>query len=91
MDAILQALEIAFQFRRRFTRQRINHPVLVALHLHHSAVAKVSEVLGNFRLRLAENRLEMTDTKRRLRKQIQDPKPGPVAEALVDVNEIHRN
>jgi len=91
LDAILQALEIAFQFRRRFTRQRINHPVLVALHLHHSAVAKVSEVLGNFRLRLAEDRLEMADAERRAGQQIQDPKPGPVAEALVDVNEIHRN
>src|SRR5205814_4553555 len=50
----------------------------------------ISEVLGNFYLRLAQNRLEMANAQGRLRQQMENPQPRPVAEALIDLNQIHR-
>jgi hypothetical protein len=47
-------------------------------------------VLGDFHLWLAENVLKMTDAKRRPREQMQDPQTRPIAEALVNLNQIHR-
>ena len=48
-------------------------------------------MLGNLHLRLTEDFLEMTDTERPLREQMQDAQPRPVAETFVDPNEIHRS
>src|SRR5882724_9317447 len=90
LHAILQALQVRLQFRGAFLRQRIDHPVLVPLHLPHSAIAKISEVLGNFYLWLAQDRLEMADAQGRLRQQMENPQPRPVAETLIDLNQIHR-
>lgn len=45
-------------------------------------------MLRNLYLRLTENVLEMTNAERRLREQMQDAKPGSIAKALVDLNEI---
>ena len=67
LRAILKTLQIRFELGRPLRHQRINHPVLVALHLDHSAFAQMSEVLGNLDLRLAEDRLKMTNAERRFR------------------------
>src|SRR5205814_7198792 len=50
----------------------------------------ISEVLGNFNLWLAQDRLEMADAQGRVRQQMENPQPRPVAEALIDLNQIHR-
>jgi hypothetical protein len=90
LNAILKTLEIVLQLGCPFFRQRIDHPILVTFDFHHPAVAQVAEVLGNFNLRLAQDGLEMADAQRRAGEQTQDPQPRPVAEALINVNQIHR-
>src|ERR1041385_6337672 len=89
--AILKTLQVHFQFRRALLRQRINHPVLVAFYVHDSAFAKIAEMFGNFYLRFAQDRLEMANAERRLRQKIQNPQPRPVAEALVNADQVHAN
>src|SRR2546423_7604456 len=89
-QAILKTLQVCLQLRRTLLRQRVHHPVLIALYLHHGALAQIAEVLGNFHLRLAQDRLEMADAERRLRQQIQNPQPGAIAETLIDLDEVHR-
>ena len=56
---------------------------------HQALLAKVGEVLGNFRLRDIENFLEMADAKRTTCKQMDDPQPRGVAETLVNLNQFH--
>ena len=46
-------------------------------------------MLRHLDLGLAQNFLEMTNTERRLRKQMDDAQPRPVAKTFVDLNEIH--
>ena len=46
-------------------------------------------MLGNLRLRNAENFLEMANAKWTTCKQMDDPKPRGVAETLVDRNQFH--
>jgi hypothetical protein len=46
-------------------------------------------MLGNLRLRKAENFLKMADAKRTTCKQMNDPQPRGVAETLVDLNQLH--
>jgi hypothetical protein len=62
---------------------------LFAICGNHASGPQVGEVFGYFDLRFAKDVLEMTDAQRRLHQQMQDAKPGPVAEALINANEIH--
>jgi hypothetical protein len=86
---ILKALQIRFEFRCALSRQRINHPVLVAFDFDHSLIAKIAEMLGDLDLGFAEDGLEMTDAERRLRQQMRDAQSRPVAETLMDLNQVH--
>jgi hypothetical protein len=56
---------------------------------HKAMLAKIREVLGNFRLRNIDNFLEMADAKRTMRKQMDDPQPRGIAETLVNLNQFH--
>jgi hypothetical protein len=56
---------------------------------HQAMLAEIGEVLGNFRLRDIENFLEMADTKRTTRKQMDYPQPRGIAETLVNLNQFH--
>ena len=55
----------------------------------HALLAKVGEMLGNFRLRDIENFLEMANAKRAACKQMDDPQPRGIAETLVNLNQFH--
>src|SRR3954463_6566569 len=54
LHAVLEALQVPLELGRASPGQGINHPILVALDFHHSALAKVTEVFGNFYLRFAQ-------------------------------------
>src|SRR4051812_4388805 len=80
LHAILKALQVGLELGGTFRGQRINHPILVALHLNHSAFSQISEVLGNLYLRLAQDRLEMTNAEGRFREQLENAQARRVAE-----------
>ncbi len=61
LNAILEALKIAFQLRRRTRRKRVDHPVLLPRRDDHPVVAQIGEMLGNFDLRFAQHVLKMTN------------------------------
>ena len=46
-------------------------------------------MLGNFRLRDAENFLEMADAKRTTCQQMDDPQSRGITETLVNLNQFH--
>lgn len=46
-------------------------------------------MLGDLDLRFAEDGLKMTDAERRLRQQMRDAQSRPVAETLMDLNQVH--
>jgi hypothetical protein len=46
-------------------------------------------MLGNFRLGQIEHALKVTDAERPMRQEVDDPEPGCIAEALVDLDEFH--
>ena len=46
-------------------------------------------MLGNLGLRNAQNFLEMADAKRTFGKQMDDPQPRGIAEALVNLDQLH--
>ena len=69
--------------------QLVNAPVAMLLHFHQSMRFQVAEMFGDIDLRLLEHRLEVTDTKRGLREQMQDAQPRLVAKALVNLDQLH--
>jgi hypothetical protein len=46
-------------------------------------------MLGDLDLRFAQDGLKMTDAERRLRQQMRDAQSRPVAETLMDLNQVH--
>ena len=46
-------------------------------------------MLGNLRLRQIKHALEMADAERPVRQEVDDPEPGRIAEALVNLDEFH--
>ena len=88
LHAVLKALEVGLKFRIAPSRQRVDHPGLIAFGNDHSPRAQIPEVLGNFDLWLGEDVLEMTNAKRALREQMQNPQPGRIAKALVNFNQF---
>ena len=72
-----------------FDRKAVNHPGPVPGAFDHALLAEIGEMLGNLRLRDAENFLEMADAKRTTCKQMDDPQPRGVAETLVNLNQFH--
>jgi hypothetical protein len=62
---------------------------LFAISGDHPSRPQVGKVLGYFDLRFAKDVLEMTDAQWRLHQQMQNAKASPVAEALINANEIH--
>ncbi len=89
LHAILQTFQVCLQLRGAVPRQRVNHPVTAALGLHQSARSEIGEMLGNLHLRFPEDFLEVADAERALGKEMEDPQPRPVAEALINLEEVH--
>ena len=57
--------------------------------LNDSPLAKIGEVLRDLGLRDAQNFLEVANTERTARQQMDDPQSRGVAEALVNLNQFH--
>lgn len=89
LDGILQALQIGIQGLRAIRWQRIDHPALVALAGRQAALPQIGQMLGNHDLRFAQDRLDMADAQRRYGEKIENPKPGLIAEALVNRDQLH--
>ena len=89
-DAVLEALEVGFQLGRRAGGKAIDDPSAFAGGLDHAALAQVGEMLGDLGLRKLEDILEVANAKRALGEQIDKAKPDGLAEALVDLDELHR-
>jgi len=51
--------------------------------------SQVSEVLGHLGLRNLQNVLEMADAQRAVVQQVDDAQPRCIAEALVNLDEVH--
>jgi hypothetical protein len=86
---ILQAGEIGPQLSRCDFRQLVNHPVPLPLTLHQAARFKIGEMLGDFNLRRAKHRLEMTHTERPLRQHVQQPQSRHIAQAFINFDQFH--
>lgn len=89
LRAVLEALQICFEFRRTLRWKAVNHPVRVPSGLDHPVLSEIGELLGNLHLRDVQNLLEMTHAKWPVRQEMDDPQPRDVAEALIDLNEFH--
>src|SRR5947207_10867204 len=87
--AILKALQVLLKFGWPFPREGIDHPILIAFDLHHSFLTKISQVLGDLNLGLAEDGLEVTDAERRLCQQLQDSQTRSIAETSIDLDQVH--
>jgi hypothetical protein len=62
---------------------------LLALSRDHAVRAQISQMLGDFDLRLAKNFLEMAHAERRVRQQLHDAKPGAIAQTLINLDKMH--
>jgi hypothetical protein len=89
LRAVLEARQVFLQFRGPFAGQRIDHPITLPFRFHQPTLAQIGEVLRDFDLRFPQNLLEMADAEGRLGEQMQNPQPGAVAKALIDLDEIH--
>ena len=85
MSAVLQTLQVSFQFGGRTWGKRIDDPVPVSLGSDHSFAAQVGEVLGNFDLGLPENVLKVANAKRRPGEEVENAKTRTITEALVNI------
>ncbi|OAM90252.1 hypothetical protein AW736_01050 [Termitidicoccus mucosus] len=88
--AVLEAGEVCRQFPGRLRREGVDHPVGLPFRPDEPPFAKVGEVFRDLYLRLAQHFLKMADAKRPPREQVQDAQTRPVAEALVNLNKVHK-
>jgi hypothetical protein len=88
-DTILEAREIGLKPRADPGREAVNHPVGFALRLNETMGFEIAEMLGDLHLGFAQQLLEVADTERTMTEQIENPEPGAVAEALVDLDQFH--
>jgi hypothetical protein len=87
--AVLEAAEIGGELGRGFFGEVVNHPLALALDFDEAAGTEISEVFGDFHLRLAEDVLEVADAERALREEVEEAQAGDVAKAFVDADEFH--
>jgi hypothetical protein len=88
-NAVLKTFKIGFESRGRFGGKAVNDPGSHPSGLHHLMLPKVGKVLGDLRLGKVKDALEMADAKRALSQKVDDAEPGRIAEALVNLDEIH--
>lgn len=88
-DAILQALQVPDQLGSPQFGQRVNDPVSAPGRLDHPAAAEVSQVLGHLHLWFREDLLKVANAQRPLRQQMEQTQTRPIAEAFVDLDQIH--
>jgi hypothetical protein len=88
-DAVLQAGEVGFEAGRRFLGQAVDHKVSATLGLDHAVALQIAEVLGHLHLGLTQDFLKVANAERPIEEQVQDPESRAIAEALIDLNELH--
>jgi hypothetical protein len=91
LDAILEAAQMSIERLGRLFRKRVDHPVVVPARFDQAVFLHASEMLGYLGLGAVENFLEMADAKGALGQQVQDAQARLIAQALVDLNEFHRD
>lgn len=89
LDAILKAAELEIEFSRADLREAVDHPLLVAGGGDEFFAAEVSEMFGDGDLGKIQDVLKIADAERSLGEEMQDAQPGFVAEAFVDLEQIH--
>ncbi len=87
--AVLKTLQVGFQFVRKTLWEAVNDPCSLAGRLHHLSLAEVGEMLGNLYLGELKDVLKMANAQRPVRQKMDDAKAVGVAEALVNLNEVH--
>lgn len=65
----------------------IKHHVSVTLRIHDAFGLEISEMLGNFHLRLVHDVLEVEDAKRAIIEKIKNTQARLIAQALVDADQ----
>ena len=89
LDTVLQTPKLEVEGSVGFLGQTINHPLAVTLRGDHFMSPQVSEVLGNRHLVQAKNCLKMANAKRTVGKEMQNPQTRFVAEAFVNLDQLH--
>jgi hypothetical protein len=88
--AILQACKVSGELVRGIGRKPIDHPVGFLPGFDQAMSPKISQVLGDFHLRLSENLLKVANAEFTVAEQVQDSQTGQIAQTLVDFNEVHK-
>ena len=87
--AVLETLQVGFEFGGRFRWEPINHPRLVPRAFNQPALSQVSEVLRNLGLGKPQDLLKVANAQRSMGQQMKDSKPCRITEALVNANQLH--
>jgi hypothetical protein len=85
----LEAGEIFLDQRGLLFRQAVNHPLRMALTLDQTPAAHVGKMPRHLHLRLAQDRLDVTNAKRPVQEEVGDAQAGSIAQALVDSDQLH--
>jgi hypothetical protein len=88
-DAVLEAPKVGIELGRPFGGEAVDDPIAFAPSLDKSADPQVGQVLRDLHLALLQHCLKMADAQRSGIEEIEDSEPGPVAQALVDLDEFH--
>jgi hypothetical protein len=86
---ILQALKIGLEDRIRRFGKVAYRPVAATLRLKRPRITQRLEVARDLGLGNLENLSQMTNAKRPFHQEIEDAQAGGVAEAVIDINQIH--
>jgi len=89
LHAVLKAAQLPIQFRRGLVGKPVNHPFLMALRDDQAVGPQIGEVLGNGDLGHFQNILKVADTKRPSRQKMKNAKAGFIAEAAINLQELH--
>lgn len=89
LDGVLQALQIRIKCCWAGGWQRVDHPALVTLASYEIALPQVCQMLGDDDLGFPQNRLNVADAQWRNGQEIENPKPGFVAQAFVYREQLH--
>ena len=88
--AITQAFEMALEFVGAICRQLVYSPIFMRLGFDQSIPFEEYQVFGDFDLRGAQDSLEVAHAHGAMRQEVEDAQAGFIAEALVNLKQLHR-
>jgi hypothetical protein len=89
LRGVLQAGEVGGERCGGRADQRVDAPGAALLGYHQAVFAEIGQMAGDLRLRKSEHGLEVAHAQGLRREQPQQPQPGLVTEAVVEVDEGH--